>query len=161
MRNFSLAALVILVVGCSTAPAGAPPVSASARAAQDAATKAPTCAVSMSAPRAIEGANFFGSGTLADCTETDWDGVLQVRFAQGGFLAGLNVDRAQASSGDTLDLGVQATAFTNDYAPCEGTVTWTADEPDWALSVNAVCHGAAGDYDLVASVHGHVYEGNQ
>lgn len=152
----TLAALVLaLTVGCSTAPS-AP----AAPAPVVVAAHAPTCAVSMSAPFAVEGANFFGTGTLHDCNETDWNGLLQLRFSTGAFWAGIDIDRTQAAPGNTLDLGVEAVAFTSDFGPCEGTVTWTSDEPDWALSVNAVCHGEKGDYNFVADAHGHVYNGN-
>lgn len=156
MRKFFVAVVVLFMVGCS-----APQTDVLPPAPAPSAAKTPTCAVSMSAPRAVEGANFFGTGTLSDCSETDWDGVLQLRFAQDSFWAGIDIDRTQAAAGDTLDLGSQAVAFTNTFGTCEGAVTWISDEPDWALSVNAVCHGDAGDYDFVGSFHGHVYDGNQ
>lgn len=151
MKTLFAVALVALV-GCDRAQEAAP----AAPTAPAAVTHAPTCAMSMSAPQAVEGANFFGTGTLTDCTETDWDGVLQVRVNAGGLIVGVDVDRTQAAPGNTLDIGWQAAAFVPGYDACVGTVTWTSDEPDWSLTVNAVC----GDKDLVATFHGHVYRGN-
>lgn len=119
---------------------------------------APTCAVQLIAPYVIDGANFFGSGTLDDCSESDWDGVLQIRFAQGSLLGGVDIDRSRAAPGNTLDIGAEATAFLNldGYAPCEGTVTWKTDEPDWSVAVDATC----GLNSFVGNFHGHVYNGN-
>lgn len=155
MFKMTTIAVLALLNGCSLDQAPPPPQApAAARA------KAPTCAMIMTAPRAVEGANLFGTGTLADCAETDWNGVLQVRVNAGdGLLVGVDIDRTQAVAGNTLDIGVQASVLSSagDYASCEGSVTWTSDEPDWVVSVDAVCHDAAGDYNLVASFRGHVY----
>lgn len=152
MFKMTTIALLALLSGCSLDQAPNPPPAQLA----PAAAKPPTCAMSMSAPQAVEGANFFGTGTLTDCSETDWDGVLQVRVNAGGLIVGVDVDRAQAVPGNTLDIGSQAAAFVPGLDACVGTVTWTSDEPDWSLTVNAVC----GDKDLVATFHGHLYRGN-
>lgn len=151
---------LVLAVGCSTPSTDTAPISAAAAAAHDAATKAPTCAVSFTSPTAIDGSNFFGSGSLDDCSFSGWNGILEVRVAKGDFVFGVDIDRSQAAPGNTLMVGAEAVVFAHDYISCEGTVTWISDEPDWALSVDAVCHGATGDYVLAGSLHGHVYSGN-
>ena len=137
--------------GCGGAPA---PVAPTVQAPQP--QHKPTCAMAMTAPQAVQGANFFGTGSLTDCTETDWDGILQVRVNAGGMLVGVDLDRSQATPGNTLDLGQQATAFVTGYAACSGTLTWNSDEPDWSLSLDAMC----GDQHVAATFSGHVYDGN-
>jgi hypothetical protein len=155
----ALVGVLMAATGCSTASTDTPPESAADKAAHDAATKAPTCALDMTAPFTFSGHNFFGAGDLDACNYTSWDSVLEIRASVNSYLIGVDIDMTRAHPTNTYDLGDIALAWGNDYAPCEGTVTWIQGDPDWSIAVNAVCHGET-DYNLDALFHGHVYNGN-
>ena len=144
-----------LAAGCA-APAG-PAASAQPTVAADDPPR-PTCAVAMTAPLAIDGQQLFDSGPLDDCSESDWEGVMELRFLDRGLQVLLDIDRAQATPGNTIDLPSPAARLqTRGYADCGGVLTWQSDEPDWALAVDAQCDDGS---SLVARWWGHHYVGN-
>lgn len=120
----------------------------------------PTCAVEMIAPVSLVGSNFYGAGTLDDCTESDWNGILELRMAIGQVFLSLDIDRSQNAPGDAIDLTSGRVALWDRVCTdWTGTVTWQTDEPDWSILINATCIDDP-THQLVGKWWGHVYNGN-
>jgi hypothetical protein len=154
--GFGYVAIALLVGGCgpyAIDPAPHPDALPTAY--------ATTCAVDMTAPIRLAGANTSPrQGDLAYCAQSRWDDVLELYFQHPGVAEQwlrIDVQTRLAHVGEPVQLGSGAAALWDDvYSDYVGVVTLESDEPEWAVSVVAYSESEP-KRAIVARWWGHSY----
>lgn len=127
----------------------------------------PLCSVDLTAPFPVNGFVSYNDRTITDCSESDWDGIMEIRMAQRGLILAIDIDRAQAKPGNTyfVEDGAAVVWTLGDpyLGSCRsGGVTWLSDEPDWEVDVDVFCLSESGsnEYFVKGNLKGHVFYGN-
>lgn len=127
----------------------------------------PLCSVALTAPIPVDGFVSYNNRTVHDCSESDWNGILEVRLSDQGFLLAVDIDRSQTQPGNTYAIESGAAVVWTLGQPYGGScrsgyVTWLSDEPDWEVLVDVYCISDNGpdQFFVTGDIKGHVFNGN-